>query len=307
MAAVAARLVRASGTEDVAFVFQRGTVFFARGSDEVRPAAVELIRGVYESAPRDAHFILRNTVFATREPGPFALGMTKVAAKRLRLVSAEGDGKGETLPLREVTPGEPELALPGMTSPPRSPEEWLHFAFELVTLRLERAPPIARSEEASSASLRVEGSSGPGLARDDRMQADLPRHARDRLVGAALVGPGGELLAASANSNGANRTRHAELNALLGLWHATRTKLAPGTRLYATLRPCAMCAGLLWELSAVPGTVRVYYAHEDPGSAARNTVLCPGSATRARFARSEEELIAPGCTRVSLGTDRPSI
>ena len=280
MAGVAARLVRASGTEDVAFVFQRGTVFFARGRDEVRPAAIELIRGVYESASRDAHFILRNTIFGTREAGPFALGMTKVAAKRLRLASAEGAGLDETLPLREVTPGEPELALPGMTSPPRSHEEWLRFAFELVTLR---------------------------LGQDDRMQADLPRHARDRPVGAALVGPGGELLAASANSNGANRTRHAELNALLGRWHATRTKLAPGTRLYATLRPCAMCAGLLWELSAVPGTVRVYYAHEDPGSAARNTVLCPGSATRARFARSEEELVAPGCTRVSLDAETPPL
>jgi hypothetical protein len=61
-----------------------------------------------------------------------------------------------------------------------------------------------------------------------------------------------------------------------------------------------MCAGLVWELSEEPGTVLVYFARDDLGRAARSTVLCPGSATRARFARSPAELAAPGCTQVSL-------
>jgi tRNA(Arg) A34 adenosine deaminase TadA len=275
IAQLAARIVRTCGAGDVALAVHRETVLFARGRDEVRTGAVELIRGVYETAPRDAHFILRNTIFATREPGPFAQGMVKVGAKRLRVVLPEGEPseKGETAQtLREVVPEAPALETCEPHGPPESHDEWLRLAFALIK---KEAPE------------------------------DLPRHARDRHVGAALVAPGGQLLAASANSNGSNRTRHAELNVLLGRWHATGTKLAPGTRLYATLRPCAMCAGLLWELSEVPGTVLVYYAHDDPGSAARNTILCPGSPTRARFARSDAERAAPGCTRVPLES-RPS-
>jgi len=206
---------------------------------------------------------LRHTILTTVEPTAFALGMVKVAAKKLRVVPPPQPflrfaGGGSTA--HEITYVHP--ALPTIeTTPKASHEEWLRFALSLVP-----ATPDG-----------------------------LPRHARDRRVGAALVAPDGTLLAASANTNGANRTRHAELNVLLA-----HRSLAPGTRLYVTLRPCKMCAGLLWDRSRERGTVLVFYAEDDPGPAARNTVLCPGSDMRKLFARTSAELEAPGCEHVPL-------
>lgn len=271
---VAQLLSDRTGSRDVAFLLQRDTIYFAQGADELRSAATVLVQGVYASLPRDAHFILRNTILATREPGAFALGMVRVAARRIRTVVPSGQSPGAPagLELREVSFAPPGLASVGSSVAGVAPrggshEEWLRFARSLVA-----AP-----------------------------SAELPLHARDRRVGAALVGPDGELLAASANTNGANRTLHAELNALLGLWLGARARLPRGARLYATLRPCKMCAGLLWELSEEPGTVAVYFAEDDPGTGARNTVLCPGSEMRARFARTAAQRAAPGCVLVPIG------
>ena len=269
---IAAQLVARAGSSDVAFLLQRDTIYFARGADELRAAATVLVQGVCGSLPRDAHFILRNAIHATRPPGAFALGIVKVAARKIRVVEPRARGISIPFEMREVTapplpsPHGGDRAVPAADS---SHEEWLRFAGSLVP----------------------------------ESQDDLPRHARDRRVGAALVAEDGRLLAASANTNGANRTLHAELNVLLATWERTRARLAPGTRLYATLRPCKMCAGLVWDLAEQPGTVAVYYAEDDPGSAARNTVLCPGSDARALFARTPAEREAPGCIAIALGTD----
>ncbi|HZU96016.1 MAG TPA: Bd3614 family nucleic acid deaminase [Planctomycetota bacterium] len=243
----------------LSWVTHNDEVFFARGAD----ATTTLIQGIYETRPRDAHFILRHTIFTTVEPTAFALGMVRVAAKKLKVVPPHPDPpplRGGGRSQREITYAhEPPPRIE--TSPKASHEEWLRFALSLVP-----ATPDG-----------------------------LPRHARDRRVGAALVAPDGTLLAASANTNGANRTRHAELNVLLA-----HRSLAPGTRLYVTLRPCKMCAGLLWDRSRERGTVLVFYAEDDPGPAARNTVLCPGSDMRKLFARTSAELEAPGCEHVPL-------
>jgi len=261
---------RTGGASDLAFLRQRDTIYFARGVDDVRSAATVLIQGIYATVPGEAHFFVRNTIHVTREPGPFALGMTKVAARRICRVEARAPGTppsfepGELGAMHEVRFEPPPRAAAGRDPAARSDEEWLRFAAAIV------APP----------------------------RADVPLHARDRRVGAVLVSPAGRLLAASANTNGANRTLHAELNVLTARWLETRERLPRGTRLYVTLRPCKMCAGLVWELSEEPGTVAVFFAADDPGSAARNTVLCPGSAMRARFARTPAELAASGGTRI---------
>jgi tRNA(Arg) A34 adenosine deaminase TadA len=256
---IAARL--APRGEDVAFLVHRETVWHARGADELFTAVPTLVQGIHEEEPA-ARIVVRNTIFTTRAPGPFAAGIVKVAAKRVRLVEPRAHGLDPPLVLREVKPIAlvPSTTAAAPSELPSSHGEWLRFALGLV------APP----SEA------------------------LPRHARDRRVGAALVSPEGRLLAASANTNGHNKTRHAELNVLAARWKETGARLAPGTRLYTTLRPCALCAGLLWELSARPGTVSAFFLEDDPGPAARNTMLTPGSEVRARFARSPEERAAPG-------------
>ena len=89
-------------------------------------------------------------------------------------------------------------------------------------------------------------------------------------IGAVLVGAG-EVLAEAANERElrADPTAHAEILALragsarLGGWRL------PGTTLYVTLEPCAMCAGAI-VLARVP---RVVYAAADPKAGAAGSVL----------------------------------
>jgi len=89
-------------------------------------------------------------------------------------------------------------------------------------------------------------------------------------IGAVVVA-GEEVLAEAANERElrADPTAHAEVLAVraaaqrLGGWRL------PGTTLYVTLEPCAMCAGAI-VLARVP---RVVYAAPDPKAGAAGSVL----------------------------------
>jgi tRNA(adenine34) deaminase len=90
-------------------------------------------------------------------------------------------------------------------------------------------------------------------------------------IGALLVGEGEEVLAEAANERElrADPTAHAEVLAIraaaerLGGWRL------PGTTLYVTLEPCAMCAGAI-VLARIP---RVVFAAPDPKAGAAGSVL----------------------------------
>lgn len=89
---------------------------------------------------------------------------------------------------------------------------------------------------------------------------------RDEIpVGAALAGPGGDLLARAGNRTRelSDPTAHAEILALRSACAAARSeRLPPGTTLYVTLEPCAMCAAAL----AAARVARVVYGAADPKS-----------------------------------------
>ena len=89
-------------------------------------------------------------------------------------------------------------------------------------------------------------------------------------VGAVVVGPDGQLLAAAHNERELRQdpTAHAEVLALraaadaLGSWHLD------GCTLYVTLEPCVMCAGAL--LNARLG--RLVFGAADPKGGATSTL-----------------------------------
>src|SRR6201996_9146365 len=89
-------------------------------------------------------------------------------------------------------------------------------------------------------------------------------------IGAAIL-RGGELLAAAGNERELRQdpTAHAEVLAIraaaatLGGWRL------PGTTLYVTLEPCAMCAGAL-ALARLPTVV---FATADPKAGAAGSVI----------------------------------
>jgi hypothetical protein len=261
IAELAGELVRRTGSSDVAFLQEGERVLYARGTEEPGSpftATTTLVQGIHESRPELARKLVRARIWTTREPGAFAWGLVKVAARRISTVEPSSEthlpremsfGAGELVEVRY----EPrEISRPSVR--PRT--DWLELAASLVA--------------------------DPDPA--------MPLHARDRRVGAVLVSPGGDLLAASANTNARNRTLHAELNVLTTAWLANRKKLARGTRLYVTLSPCKMCAGLAWELGEEPGAIAVFFRELDPGPAARDTVLERGTNSRRRFAKTRADL-----------------
>jgi tRNA(adenine34) deaminase len=95
--------------------------------------------------------------------------------------------------------------------------------------------------------------------------------ARDDVPIGAVVARDGEVLASAGNERElqGDPTAHAEILALraaaerLGGWRL------PGTTLYVTLEPCAMCAGAI-VLARVP---RVVYGTVDPKAGAAGSVL----------------------------------
>jgi tRNA(adenine34) deaminase len=86
-----------------------------------------------------------------------------------------------------------------------------------------------------------------------------------------VVARDGEPLAAAANERelNADPTAHAEILALRGAAAKLGGWRLPGTTLYVTLEPCAMCAGAI-SLARVP---RLVYAAADPKSGALGGVI----------------------------------
>lgn len=90
-------------------------------------------------------------------------------------------------------------------------------------------------------------------------------------VGAVLVGAAGEVLAEAGNSPiGRNDpTAHAELLVLRAAARRLGNYRLPGTTLYATLEPCAMCAGALLHARVA----RLVFAAPDPRAGACGSIL----------------------------------
>ena len=89
-------------------------------------------------------------------------------------------------------------------------------------------------------------------------------------IGAAIL-RGGELLAAAGNERELRQdpTAHAEVLAIRAAAEALGGWRLPGTTLYVTLEPCAMCAGAI-VLARIPTVV---YGAPDPKAGAAGSVL----------------------------------
>ena len=101
-------------------------------------------------------------------------------------------------------------------------------------------------------------------ARDAAVHGEVP-------VGAVLVDAAGNELARGANAPIATHdpTAHAEIIALRAAAQRARNYRLPGTTLYVTLEPCAMCVGALIHARVA----RVVYGAADPKGGACGSVL----------------------------------
>ena len=83
-------------------------------------------------------------------------------------------------------------------------------------------------------------------------------------VGAVLVSPGGEVVAAAGNRTRelADPTAHAEMLALRAACRALGSERLPGHSLWVTLEPCPMCAAAI----GFARIGRLYFGAADPKS-----------------------------------------
>ncbi len=83
-------------------------------------------------------------------------------------------------------------------------------------------------------------------------------------VGAVIIAPGGQVVAADGNRTRElnDPTAHAEILALRAACIAAGSERLPDHDLYVTLEPCAMCAAAL----AAARIRRIYYGASDPKS-----------------------------------------
>ena len=90
-------------------------------------------------------------------------------------------------------------------------------------------------------------------------------------VGAVLVARDGSVLAETANSpiTRCDPTAHAEILALREAGERVGNYRLPGTTLYVTLEPCAMCAGALVHARVA----RLVFAAADPKTGACGSVF----------------------------------
>jgi tRNA(adenine34) deaminase len=83
-------------------------------------------------------------------------------------------------------------------------------------------------------------------------------------VGAVVVGPQGQIVAAAGNRTRElnDPTAHAEMLAIRAACEATGSERLGDHTLYVTLEPCAMCAGAI----SAARIARLYYGASDPKS-----------------------------------------
>jgi tRNA(adenine34) deaminase len=121
----------------------------------------------------------------------------------------------------------------------------------------------ASNSEAANASHRLGMEAALEEARKAEAHGDVP-------IGAAIF-RAGELLARAGNERELRRdpTAHAEVLAIRAAAEALGGWRLPGTTLYVTLEPCAMCAGAI-VLARVPTVV---FGTPDPKAGAAGSVL----------------------------------
>jgi tRNA(Arg) A34 adenosine deaminase TadA len=118
-------------------------------------------------------------------------------------------------------------------------------------------------------------------------------------IGVLLVNPNGKIIGCGVNTNRDNGTFHAEVNCLQSYYKYNRNGYAGfplHSRLYSTLEPCQMCAGMIWESAADPARFLVYYGMVDPAQLAESTKL----------SRTEQERLLSHWQEISYRTDKKS-
>jgi tRNA(Arg) A34 adenosine deaminase TadA len=247
---IAFELKKLEPGHEVAWVEHAGVVYFACVDNAVeRPftAVTQLIQYLFDIHVDYSFFILRNRIFTTEPPSPYAQGMVRLTAKRISF---------------SVEPRDFNLKITHEFKRVCSNQTGL-----LKSTHLKESPVIEQTQcTTENAKLILNNliqklPTGPIL------------HDFNRTIVAVLTDQQGNILEYSPNQNSKNKTLHAELLLLQNYYRRTGQKIPSGSRVFVSLKPCLMCAAALFQFSEQPASIHVFYLEDDPGPKAKNTTL----------------------------------
>jgi hypothetical protein len=113
---------------------------------------------------------------------------------------------------------------------------------------------------------------------------------KNRKVLSFMVDDENKILSLALNQNHQNKILHAESMMAISYFLKYSQKIPPFIRVFTSLRSCAMCAGILWDLFENPLSVKIFYLEDDLGKAAKDTIFVKGSNERRLFFKNKENI-----------------
>jgi tRNA(Arg) A34 adenosine deaminase TadA len=264
----------------VAFLMEGSNVYFAKNEEmnayAPQSPVVNLIQGIYSNYGNTARQIIRNRIYSTIErPSVMCLGMTKVAAKRLTagirpidhqlrldLTFINVTRRGQKVVQQDSLSNYlHQHGIPNSLSRLKSHEDFMTLVLQIASL-IPRNPI---------------------------------RYQSDRPIACVLVAPDPtsheeKVLSWGISKNASDKTLHAEICMIQDFFQCTGKPLPRHSRIYTSLKPCRMCASMIWHCTEDRRTLQVYYAENDPGRFGKSTILSPYTPDRLRSNCTSEEL-----------------
>jgi len=158
----------------------------------------------------------------------------------------------------------------------------VHAPEEYRTLRESHRGPVVQIGEGDAPRFDlVDGVRRGMIVGGNRIESLLDslceRASGPRRVGAFALGPSGELLEYAWSRSETDQTAHAELNLAQAIRSRRGFPLPPGSSIYSSLEPCAMCAAQILGLFEGGSDFRIGFREHDTGPAVHETCLIEGS------------------------------
>lgn len=234
--------------QQAAWVRHKEITYFSRfpatdGNRVPSSAVIKLLQGIFDQYEDLSFFILRNRVFANYKLSASDLGMIRLVAKR-----ASGE---QALPANLIEEGQ-EIGKED----------------EALIQTRRNIRPLDFSKTISTKS--VPEFSAELLA---QIPTENQRHDQARKVVAFATDAKGLVLEATANAAIFNKTLHAEVCLIQNLFRKGFHSFLEDGNIYVSLKPCKMCAAMIYEFLPPNFKGRVVYLEDDLGPLAQSTAL----------------------------------
>jgi len=249
---VAFDLHRQFGPESqYAWVIHQNRIYFSRCPLKIEgptSATTKLIQFLFDEFVDQSFFILRNRIYTTEHLTAKSEGMVQLAAKR---ATGEIQARDHLLEIPkdilEIGPKDIHfLKSKHVMEPKWRAPDWIHDAIEAQYYLQDLITQIPRGEVL---------------------------HDFNRPIAVLICAPSGKLLSWAINNNSKNKTLHAEISAVLKYFETYGRKLPGHSKIYVSMKPCRMCAGMIVEMAEDPDSIEVVFFQDDPGPLAQNTEL----------------------------------